>query len=58
MKKAGYIVGHASNTCTVNCIFRRQYEDIKNLFNEEPADHEITLWDPNYVNKDNYYDLE
>lgn len=21
-KKAGYIVGHASNTCTVNCIFR------------------------------------
>lgn len=57
-KEAGFIVGHSMNTCTSCCLFRTQYQDMRPFFLEEPADHEMTMWDPSYINPKNYYDMQ
>lgn len=52
---AGYITGHATNTCTSECSFRRDFIDYKPYFKEGQADHELLVYDPQYMNPDNYW---
>lgn len=47
------------NTCSCKCIFRdfvSGKDNVQKYFYDEPADHELMILDPLYVNKKNYFD--
>ncbi|KRX03124.1 Alkaline-phosphatase-like, core domain [Pseudocohnilembus persalinus] len=55
-KDAGYIVAHAMNTCSSKCILRGFASKNQYKFKDEPADHELMILDPMYINRQNYFD--
>ncbi|KRX07241.1 Alkaline-phosphatase-like, core domain [Pseudocohnilembus persalinus] len=56
-KKRGYVTGHSTNTCTSDCAFRYEFIAFKKYFIEASADHEFLLYDPQYIDPNNYYNF-
>mmetsp|Transcript_6556 Transcript_6556/g.590 ORF Transcript_6556/g.590 Transcript_6556/m.590 type:complete len:118 (+) Transcript_6556:259-612(+) len=61
IKNAGYIFSHATNSLSIKSHLRNySYEDkpLSTFYEDDPADHEMYMFDPNYLFSENTYGVK